>query len=99
MDVSQVTIDDCTHVVDAGRVREMRYDPITRMSCLVEVWISKVGASGEMRWGGGRGARGRGYRVCVCARRESGFFGRMVQSSIDREAHVHSFGQLLRSGE
>lgn len=38
----QVTIDDCTHVIDAGRVREMRYDPITRMSCLVEVWISKA---------------------------------------------------------
>lgn len=38
----QVTIDDCTHVIDAGRVREMRYDPITRMSCLLEVWISKV---------------------------------------------------------
>lgn len=38
----KVTIDDCTHVIDAGRVREMRYDPITRMSCLVEVWISKV---------------------------------------------------------
>lgn len=38
----QVTIDDCTHVIDAGRVREMRYDPVTRMSCLVEVWISKV---------------------------------------------------------
>lgn len=37
-----MTIDDCTHVIDAGRVREMRYDPITRMSCLVEVWISKV---------------------------------------------------------
>lgn len=40
--ILQVTIDDCTHVIDAGRVREMRYDPITRMSCLVEVWISKV---------------------------------------------------------
>lgn len=39
-----MTIDDCTHVIDAGRVREMRYDPVTRMSCLVEVWISKVGA-------------------------------------------------------
>lgn len=45
-DLLQVTIDDCTHVIDAGRVREIRYDPITRMSCLVEVWISKVGDSG-----------------------------------------------------
>lgn len=53
----KVTIDDCTHVIDAGRVREMRYDPVTRMSCLVEVWISKVssvnpvpGMGQESRW-------------------------------------------------
>lgn len=37
-----MTIDDCTHVIDSGRVKEMRYEPSTRMSCLVEVWISKV---------------------------------------------------------
>ncbi|CAN0345639.1 unnamed protein product, partial [Discosporangium mesarthrocarpum] len=42
---TSVTIDDCTHVIDSGRVREMRYDPVTRISSLVEVWISKASAS------------------------------------------------------
>eukprot|EP00752_Nemacystus_decipiens_P002894 g2693.t1 len=59
---TSVTIDDCTHVIDAGRVREMRYDPITRMSCLVEVWISK--ASGSQRAGrAGRVRAGKCWRL------------------------------------
>ncbi|CAM9576881.1 unnamed protein product [Ectocarpus sp. 4 AP-2014] len=59
---TSVTIDDCTHVIDAGRVREMRYDPVTRMSCLVEVWISK--ASGSQRAGrAGRVRAGKCWRL------------------------------------
>lgn len=46
----QVTIEDCTHVIDAGRVREMRYNAITRVSCLTEVWISKVREHAALRY-------------------------------------------------
>ncbi|CAM9374466.1 unnamed protein product, partial [Pylaiella littoralis] len=58
----QVTIEDCTHVIDAGRVREMRYNAITRVSCLTEVWISK--ASGNQRAGrAGRVRAGKCWRL------------------------------------
>ena len=47
-------IDDAAFVVDAGRVRETRYDPVTRMSSLVTAWCSR--ASSRQR-------RGRAGRV------------------------------------
>ena len=51
---TSVTIDDVVFVVDAGRVRETRYDPVTRMSSLVTAWCSR--ASSRQR-------RGRAGRV------------------------------------
>jgi ATP-dependent RNA helicase DHX36 len=51
---TSVTIDDVVFVIDAGRVRETRYDPVTRMSSLVTAWCSR--ASGRQR-------RGRAGRV------------------------------------
>ena len=51
---TSITIDDVVFVIDAGRVRETRYDPVTRMSSLVTAWCSR--ASGRQR-------RGRAGRV------------------------------------
>ena len=51
---TSITIDDVVFVIDAGRVRETMYDPVTRMSSLVTSWCSK--ASGRQR-------RGRAGRV------------------------------------
>jgi HrpA-like RNA helicase len=42
---TSITIDDVTHVIDAGRVKETRYDPSTHMSSLVAVWTSQASAS------------------------------------------------------
>jgi HrpA-like RNA helicase len=41
---TSVTVDDVTHVVDCGLVKEMRYDPVANMSSLEEVVISKASA-------------------------------------------------------
>eukprot|EP00611_Tribonema_gayanum_P030943 TRINITY_DN8773_c0_g1_i1.p1 TRINITY_DN8773_c0_g1~~TRINITY_DN8773_c0_g1_i1.p1 ORF type:complete len:501 (+),score=148.95 TRINITY_DN8773_c0_g1_i1:576-2078(+) len=41
---TSITIEDCTHVIDTGRVKEMRYNPGTHMSSLVEVWTSQASA-------------------------------------------------------
>ena len=49
---TSITIDDVVFVIDAGRVRETRYDPVTRMSSLVTAWCSR--ASGRQRRGAGR---------------------------------------------
>lgn len=51
---TSITIDDVVFVIDAGRVRETQYDPVTRMSSLVTAWCSK--ASSRQR-------RGRAGRV------------------------------------
>mmetsp|Transcript_45940 Transcript_45940/g.147634 ORF Transcript_45940/g.147634 Transcript_45940/m.147634 type:complete len:1425 (+) Transcript_45940:3-4277(+) len=42
---SSVTIDDVTHVVDAGLQRELTYDAARRMSSLDTVWVSKSNAT------------------------------------------------------
>jgi len=42
---TSITIDDITHVIDTGRVKENRYDPTSHMSSLVEVWVSKASAA------------------------------------------------------
>ena len=41
---TSVTVDDVTHVIDCGLVKEMRYDPVANMSSLEEVVISKASA-------------------------------------------------------
>ena len=38
---TSVTIPDVTSVVDAGRLKETRFDPDKRMSSLVSAWVSK----------------------------------------------------------
>jgi hypothetical protein len=40
---TSITVDDVTHVIDSGKMKETRYDSINGMSCLVETWVSKAG--------------------------------------------------------
>jgi ATP-dependent RNA helicase DHX57 len=37
-------VDDVTHVVDSGFVKEVRYDPASGVSSLQEVFVSRVSA-------------------------------------------------------
>ena len=46
---TSVTIDGVRFVVDSGKVKEMHYDPVSKMSRLKEFWISR--ASAEQRKG------------------------------------------------
>jgi hypothetical protein len=39
---TSITIDEITHVVDTGRVKEMQYNPEKRMAHLCETWCSQV---------------------------------------------------------
>jgi ATP-dependent RNA helicase DHX36 len=54
---TSITIEDCTHVIDSGRVKEVRYDTVSRHSCLLEVWTSRAstkqraGRSGRVQAG------------------------------------------------
>jgi HrpA-like RNA helicase len=41
---TSITIDDVVFVVDAGRVKENRYDDLNKMPTLVESWVSKASA-------------------------------------------------------
>ncbi|KFB40810.1 AGAP001338-PA-like protein [Anopheles sinensis] len=59
---TSVTIDGIRFVVDSGKVKEMSYDPTTKMQRLKEFWISK--ASAEQRKGrAGRTGPGVCYRL------------------------------------
>jgi ATP-dependent RNA helicase DHX57 len=41
---TSITVDDVTHVVDSGFVKEVRYDPASGVSSLQEVFVSRVSA-------------------------------------------------------
>ncbi|GAB5359363.1 hypothetical protein AAMO2058_000537600 [Amorphochlora amoebiformis] len=59
---TSITVTDITYVIDSGKVKEMRYDPLRKMQMLVETWASR--ASGTQRAGrAGRVARGVCYRL------------------------------------
>eukprot|EP01047_Picozoa_sp_COSAG01_P010261 COSAG01_NODE_431_length_17124_cov_26.577386_24_plen_112_part_00 len=46
---TSITIDEITHVVDGGRVKEMQYRPEKRMAALCEVWCSQASARQRVR--------------------------------------------------
>jgi len=46
---TSITIDDATHVIDSGHLKEMRFDPRTSMSVFSTVWVSQ--AAGKQRAG------------------------------------------------
>lgn len=59
---TSVTIDGIRFVVDSGKMKEMSYDPQTKMQRLKEFWISK--ASAKQRMGrAGRTGPGICYRI------------------------------------
>lgn len=59
---TSVTIDGIRFVVDSGKVKEMSYDPLTKMQRLKEFWISR--ASADQRKGrAGRTGPGVCYRL------------------------------------
>ncbi|CAK9303761.1 unnamed protein product [Gordionus sp. m RMFG-2023] len=59
---TSVTIDGIRFVIDSGKVKELHYDPLTKMSRLKTFWISKAGA--EQRKGrAGRTGPGICYRL------------------------------------
>ena len=41
---TSITIDDCVFVIDAGKVRETRFNPKTRTSALETAWVSRASA-------------------------------------------------------
>ena len=59
---TSITVDDVTHVIDTGRVKELRYDSANGMSCLVECWVSKASAQ-QRRGRAGRTRPGKCYRL------------------------------------
>ena len=59
---TSVTIADVSHVIDTGRVKEMRYNSASRIKELVTVWTSQ--ASSKQRAGrAGRTSRGTCYKL------------------------------------
>jgi len=54
---TSVTIDDVVYVIDSGKVKENRYDPVNKMASLEEVWASRAsckqrrGRAGRVRPG------------------------------------------------
>ena len=58
---TSITIDDVTTVIDAGRAREVQYDPARRLSALCDAWCSRNAAKQR------RGRAGRA-RPGVCFR-------------------------------
>jgi ATP-dependent RNA helicase DHX57 len=41
---TSITIDDCVFVVDAGRMKEKRFDPLKSMESLETVWVTRANA-------------------------------------------------------
>ena len=59
---TSITIDDVVYVIDTGKVKETKYDPVLHLSKLEEGWISR--AAGRQRRGrAGRTKPGKCYRL------------------------------------
>ena len=59
---TSVTIDDVSHVIDAGKAKEKSYDALNNLACLAPRWISKASAH-QRRGRAGRTKPGTCYRV------------------------------------
>ena len=93
---TSLTIDDVVYVVDSGRIKETRYDPVNRMSMLVETWVSRNSA---------RQRRGRAGRVqsgfCFKAysrKRHDNYFDQTQLPEIQRVPLEHLVLQVLSQG-
>ncbi|TNM98217.1 hypothetical protein fugu_014463 [Takifugu bimaculatus] len=59
---TSVTIDDIVHVVDTGTHKEQNYDPLTKVSCLDTVWISRSNVT-QRKGRAGRCQPGQSYHL------------------------------------
>lgn len=75
---TSVTIDDIVCVIDTGRMKEMRFDAFTKMSSLVDTWVSA--ASARQR----KGRAGR-VRAGICYK----LFSSRRKLDPDQLAEVH----------
>uniref|UniRef100_A0A8C4I221 RNA helicase n=1 Tax=Dicentrarchus labrax TaxID=13489 RepID=A0A8C4I221_DICLA len=59
---TSITIDDIVHVVDTGTHKEQTYDPLTKVSCLDTVWISRSNVT-QRKGRAGRCQPGHSYHL------------------------------------
>ncbi|XP_070829883.1 ATP-dependent RNA helicase DHX30 [Chaetodon trifascialis] len=59
---TSVTIDDIVHVVDTGTHKEQNYDPLTKVSCLDTVWVSRSNVT-QRKGRAGRCQPGQSYHL------------------------------------
>ncbi|KAM9349131.1 ATP-dependent RNA helicase DHX30 [Symphorus nematophorus] len=59
---TSITIDDIVHVVDTGTHKEQNYDPLTKVSCLDTVWISRSNVT-QRKGRAGRCQPGQSYHL------------------------------------
>ena len=59
---TSITVDDVVHVIDTGRVKETRFDPISGVQRLIEDWNSVAG-SRQRRGRAGRTKSGKCWRL------------------------------------
>ena len=80
---TSITIEDVVYVIDAGRVKENRYDADARMATLEEAWVSRASA---------RQRRGRAGRV------RAGVAYHLMPSYLhDRELAEYTSPEMLRT--
>eukprot|EP01135_Chromosphaera_perkinsii_P004816 Nk52_evm47s296 gene=Nk52_evmTU47s296 len=54
---TSITVEDVVYVIDSGRVKEIQFDPVKNLTCLVETWTSQAscrqrqGRAGRVRAG------------------------------------------------
>ena len=59
---TSITIDDVTHVIDGGKVKETRYDSESALLRLVETWVTRAAAR-QRRGRAGRTRPGVCYKL------------------------------------
>jgi HrpA-like RNA helicase len=80
---TSITIDDVTHVIDSGHVRETRYNPQSSMNVFSTVWVS----AGSAKQRGGRASR---TRPGVCWRLYH-------QSFLETKLPNHTLAEMRRT--
>ena len=59
---TSITIDDITAIIDTGKVKQLTYDSVTNIVCLVEQWTSRASAK-QRRGRAGRVSQGTCYKL------------------------------------
>lgn len=79
---TSVTIPDIQHVIDSGKLREIQYDPIERITALKTCWVSKANAKQRA---------GRAGRV-----QDGNYYGMYTEERLEK-LKVAGTAELLRS--